>query len=84
MIVPLFSIAFKKAEELSNAMEARAYNPTRPRTRYRIYEVDFFGWVYLGVVALLLGTTLGLSVGYHGNHALILSTWMYDCIQILG
>ncbi len=84
LIVPLFSIAFKKAEELSNAMEARGYNPTRSRTRYRIYEVNLIGWIYLGIVAALLGVTLGLAVGYHGNHALIVSTWMYDCIQILG
>ena len=41
LVVPLFSIAFKKAGELSNAMEARGYNPRRSRTRYRDYDIRF-------------------------------------------
>lgn len=35
LIVPLFISAFQRSEELANAMEARGYNPTAPRTRYR-------------------------------------------------
>ena len=34
LIIPLFICAFQRAEELANAMEARAYNPQAPRTRF--------------------------------------------------
>ncbi|MDE6645713.1 MAG: energy-coupling factor transporter transmembrane protein EcfT [Malacoplasma sp.] len=45
LVVPLFSIAFKKAGELSNAMEARGYNPRYSRTRYRDYDIKFWDWI---------------------------------------
>ncbi len=35
LIVPLFISAFQRSEELANAMEARGYNPSAKRTRYR-------------------------------------------------
>lgn len=35
LIVPLFISAFQRSEELANAMEARGYDPSAPRTRYR-------------------------------------------------
>jgi energy-coupling factor transport system permease protein len=40
LVVPMFSIAFHKADDLANAMEARAYNPRYARTRYRNYAVN--------------------------------------------
>jgi energy-coupling factor transport system permease protein len=36
LIVPLFISAFMRSEELANAMEARGYQPSQPRTRYRL------------------------------------------------
>lgn len=36
LIVPLFISAFQRSEELANAMEARGYNPSQKRTKYRI------------------------------------------------
>jgi energy-coupling factor transport system permease protein len=39
LVVPMFSIAFYKADDLANAMEARAYNPRYIRTRYRSYVI---------------------------------------------
>ncbi len=35
LIVPLFSVAFQRADELANAMEARGYVPSAKRTRYK-------------------------------------------------
>lgn len=35
IIVPLFTDAFKRAEELAVAMEARGYDPDSPRSHYR-------------------------------------------------
>ncbi|MCR8613167.1 MAG: energy-coupling factor transporter transmembrane protein EcfT [Mycoplasma sp.] len=37
LIIPLFVSAFTKAEDLSNAMETRGYDPYEKRTRYRKY-----------------------------------------------
>jgi len=42
LVVPMFSVAFHKADDLANAMEARSYNPRYVRTRYRNYTVDWF------------------------------------------
>jgi energy-coupling factor transport system permease protein len=39
LVVPMFSIAFYKADDLANAMEARSYNPRYARTRYRNYQI---------------------------------------------
>ncbi|WHL49483.1 energy-coupling factor transporter transmembrane component T [Mycoplasmopsis bovis] len=36
LIIPLFVTAFSKAEDLSNAMETRGYNPYAKRTKYRL------------------------------------------------
>ncbi|VEU75143.1 Energy-coupling factor transporter transmembrane protein EcfT [Mycoplasmopsis maculosa] len=36
LIIPLFVTAFAKAEDLSNAMETRGYDPYAKRTHYRI------------------------------------------------
>lgn len=82
LVVPLFSISFRKAEELSNAMEARGYNPEKDRTRYRIYSIKFTDWLIFAFIALLLGLTLGLSV--IDGKTIVTETWIYDCIQMLN
>jgi energy-coupling factor transport system permease protein len=69
LIVPLFISAFQRSEELANAMEARGYDPSAKRTRYREltwHHRDTFALlfmlVYLGLfVALYVsGFTLPL------------------------
>lgn len=60
LLVPMFVISFKRAEELSNAMLARGYDLNAPRSRYdllRLHLIDFvallFGFAALGVVIYL-------------------------------
>ncbi|MDE6563150.1 MAG: energy-coupling factor transporter transmembrane protein EcfT, partial [Malacoplasma sp.] len=60
LVVPLFSIAFKKAGELSNAMEARGYNPRYSRTRYRDYDIKFWDWIIFSIAAFLFGVLITL------------------------
>jgi len=69
LIVPLFISAFQRSEELANAMEARGYDPSAKRTRYREltwHRCDTFALlfmlVYLGLfIALYVsGFTLPL------------------------
>ena len=52
LLVPMFVISYKKAEDLANAMEARAYIPGEDRTR--IYELKYRVVDYLVYIFLLL------------------------------
>ena len=52
LIIPLFSSAIDRSEELSNAMEARGYDPNAKRTKYRILR---FGWRDL-IAFILVGS----------------------------
>lgn len=60
LVVPLFSIAFKKAAELANAMEARGYNPRYLRTRYRDYGVNIIDWIPFIISCMLFGILITL------------------------
>jgi energy-coupling factor transport system permease protein len=69
LIVPLFISAFQRSEELANAMEARGYDPSATRTRYREltwHRRDFVALVmmlvYLGGFFYLLMTGFTLPL----------------------
>ena len=68
LIVPMFSIAFHKADDLSNAMEARNYTPRAKRTVYRNYYVRLYDIVGIVIASFLFGflvyyTARNLSFG---------------------
>ncbi len=53
LIIPLFISAIERSEELSNAMEARGYDPKAKRTRYRVLKFswrDIIGFVLCGAI----------------------------------
>ncbi|ATW27143.1 energy-coupling factor transporter transmembrane component T family protein [Candidatus Formimonas warabiya] len=54
LLVPLFISAFKRAEELALAMEARGYHGGEGRTRMRVLVMKWFDWISLGVIMLFL------------------------------
>ena len=41
LIIPLFSVAFQRAYELADAMEARGYDPDSERTKYHTLKFTF-------------------------------------------
>lgn len=41
LIVPLFTVAFIKADDLANAMTARSYNPRYARSQFRTFSLHF-------------------------------------------
>jgi len=41
LIIPLFVSSFQRSEELADAMEARGYNPSAKRTKYRQLKFTF-------------------------------------------
>lgn len=58
LIIPLFSSSFAKAEDLSNAMETRGYDPYGKRTRYRVlvpqWKDAFIFLLMTGLVVLMI------------------------------
>lgn len=75
LIIPLFFSAFKRSDELADAMEARGYDPSSKRTRYRLLKFggnDFAaftlillltaGFVYLSINLDLIQSWLGISL----------------------
>ena len=57
LIIPLFISAIDRSEELSNAMEARGYDPMAKRSKYRILR---FSWRDL--IAFVIGGSLFASI----------------------
>ena len=62
LIVPLFVSAFQRSEELSNAMEARGYNPKAKRTKYNVLKWNWYDFVFLVAVSALLALYIVTSV----------------------
>ncbi|MFA5235734.1 MAG: energy-coupling factor transporter transmembrane component T [Bacilli bacterium] len=62
LIVPLFISAFQRSEELANAMEARGYNPSEKRTRYRLMHWRVPDSIGLLTTAILLGGLITIAV----------------------
>ena len=64
LIVPLFSVAFQRADELANAMEARGYVPSAKRTRYKQLKYEFrdyvlvFGALFILVAMIVMAVAL--------------------------
>lgn len=59
LVLPLFLIALRRAEDLVVAMESRGYVPNQTRTMYREYRLSMRDWVALGtVIAVSLGLFL--------------------------
>lgn len=58
LIVPLFSVAFQRAYELADAMEARGYVPGAERTRYRVLKFKAGDYIFLTVCLLIMGSMI--------------------------
>lgn len=72
LIVPLFVSAFSKAEDLSNAMETRGYDPYEKRTLYRNWSVNWFDFVAL---LFTLGIIIVSAIIINGNIIELPSWW---------
>ena len=62
LIIPLFVSAIMRSEELSDAMEARGYDPYAKRSRYRVLKFHFGDLLALLVGLLIFGGILTLVV----------------------
>ena len=62
LIVPLFSVAFERAYELADAMEARGYMPGEERTRYHVLKFALKD--YLFILMCLLTLTFAIATRF--------------------
>ena len=58
LIVPLFSVAFERAYELADAMEARGYIPGEERTRYHVLKFCFLDFLFIIICAGILAFSI--------------------------
>ena len=56
--IPMFSIAFRKANDLANAMEARNYQPKQKRTKYRSFLIGKKDLLFLFLILLFSALVL--------------------------
>ncbi|MGN1295011.1 MAG: energy-coupling factor transporter transmembrane component T family protein [Bacilli bacterium] len=73
LIVPLFISAFQRSDELANAMEARGYDPSAKRTRYRISKWKVKDTITLLVTFIFLAGTICLKTYNIDLFALIMN-----------
>ena len=52
LLIPMFIISFKRADELANAMEARGYAPGKNRTKYAVFTMGIADYTVLLVTLL--------------------------------
>ncbi|NLB41470.1 MAG: energy-coupling factor transporter transmembrane protein EcfT, partial [Clostridiales bacterium] len=58
LLVPLFVSAFRRADDLAMAMEARCYRGGDSRTRMKVFTMGSLDYVAFGITAMLLATVL--------------------------
>ena len=61
LLVPLFVSAFRRAEDLAMAMEARCYNGGEGRTKMKLLRYMRRDYLTYGVGVLLLAATIALA-----------------------
>lgn len=62
LIVPLFVSAISRSEELSDAMEARGYDPYAKRSRYRVLKFHFVDLIGFVITMLFFSAVLFLVI----------------------
>lgn len=62
LIVPLFVSSFQRSDELANAMEARGYDPSKKRTKYRVLTWKLRDLFSMITVILIFSTLLTLAI----------------------
>lgn len=58
LIVPLFSVAFERAYELADAMEARGYQPGEERTRFHVLKFQARDGIFIVICILVLSFSI--------------------------
>ena len=62
LIIPLFVSAIERSEELSNAMEARGYDPKAKRSKYRVLHFSYRDIIAFLIILLIFTGVLTLFI----------------------
>src|SRR5690606_12040115 len=62
LLIPVFVISFDRAEDLSNAMEARGYIIGEERTKLDVYKIGFKDYLALFVTSAILITLVVMGI----------------------
>ena len=62
LIVPLFSVAFERAYELADAMEARGFTPGAKRTRYHVLKFKLLDFIFILISVAILGLSIASRI----------------------
>lgn len=76
LIIPLFVSAITRSEELSDAMEARGYDPYAKRSRYRILTFHWCDLIALLIVATIFAAILFLVIYNNPSHPVDIIYWI--------
>ena len=63
LVIPMFILSLKNADELSDAMEIRLYNVNKKRTNFRQNKWGFFDTYLVLIHLLILGIVISRGVG---------------------
>ncbi|MDR2568514.1 MAG: energy-coupling factor transporter transmembrane protein EcfT [Mycoplasmataceae bacterium] len=78
LIVPMFTIAFIKSNDLANAMIVKNYNPRYAKTLYRKYSVKLRDILVLSIISFFIGVVISF-VALH----LFLSFFAYSDLSLM-
>ena len=62
ILVPLIVSAFRRAEELADAMECRCYNGDEGRTRYKVYYFGYRDYIAAAIMALVTASVVLINI----------------------
>ena len=78
LIIPLFVSAFQRSEELSDAMEARGYDPSAKRTKYRKLRFTYRDIIAFVIAGGIFGGILYLFIYDHNVEQLDLFAIIFE------
>ena len=62
LLVPLFISAFRRADELATAMEARCYRGGHQRTRMKQLQITSRDWLAYGILCIIIGALIVMRI----------------------
>ncbi|MCR4911350.1 MAG: energy-coupling factor transporter transmembrane protein EcfT [Bacilli bacterium] len=77
LIIPLFVSAINRSEELSNAMEARGYDPYGQRSKYRVLKFRWIDLIAFIIVLAVFGGILTLFIWDMNIGSVDLIYWIF-------
>jgi len=82
LIIPLFISSINRSEDLSNAMEARGYDPYLKRSKYRVLKFRWKDLVAFLLVLIIFGGVLALVIYDKNVNHVDFIYWLFGVVPI--